>query len=131
MTKTDRRYVLKDSLLAMKRSLLTSYEMKTYVEEEGKLLHFMGKNKPDYVVFADYRRNEGRRRILDAIEIIDDTVSKIESSDYSTCSVMYLNTLQAVAKLTKLARVLESFGSRNNIAKEKEEEEGVAALSAL
>jgi hypothetical protein len=130
MTTTDRRYVLKDSLLAMKRSLLTSYEMKTYVEEEGRLLLFLGKSKPDYVVFSDYRRNEGRRRIQDAIEIIDDTVEKIDTSDYPTCSVMYLNTLQAVAKLTKLARVLESFGTRNSVNKEKEEE-GIAALSAL
>lgn len=126
MQQGEKNQVLVDSLLAMKNSLLSSYEMKTTVKEEGLLLRGLTKEGPDYIVFSDYRRNDGRRRILDAIEMIDTAISKLEDMDYRDASRIYLNTLKSVAIITKMANVLECHCLDGNF--EEKEEEGTIAL---
>ncbi len=125
MQQGEKNQVLIESLLAMKNSLLSSYEMKTTVKEEGLLLRGLTKEGPDYIVFSDYRRNDGRRRILDAIEIIDSAISTLEKMDYRNASRIYLNTLKSVATITKMANVLECHCLDGN-HKEKEEEGTIA-----
>ena len=107
MQVTDRKSVLKDSLTAMKNSLVSSYYMKTRVVEESGLLKAWDSSKPDYVVFSDYRRNEGRRRLKDIIEVIETAVEELDECNYQMASKLYLETLTTVAKLTKWACVLE------------------------
>ncbi len=121
MQQGEKNQVLVDSLLAMKNSLLSSYEMKTTVKEEGLLLRGLTKEGPEYIVFSDYRRNDGRRRILDAIEMIDNAIYKLENMDYRNASKVYLDTLKSVAIITKMANVLECHCLDGNF-KEKEEE---------
>ncbi len=113
MQTVDRKIVLKESLLAMRNSLESSYKMRTTVTEEGRLLDAWQSDTPDFVIFSDYRRNEGLRRIKDVIEVIDSAVTNLDNCDYQTASRVYLETLTSVAFLTKWARVLEK--SRNRI----------------
>ncbi len=105
----DRKYVLKNSLLAMKKSLLSSYDMRTNVIEERFLLEAWGAHHPDYVVFSDYRRNDGWRRIRDVAEIIDRCLRELDTCDYRTASKLYLDTLNSVALHTKHAHLLEKL----------------------
>lgn len=107
MQVSDRKSVLKDSLIAMKNSLVSSYLMKTRVVEMSGLLEAWNSPEPDYVVFSDYRRNEGKRRLKDIIEVIDIAVEDLDECDYQKASKLYLETLTTVAKLTKWACVLE------------------------
>jgi len=107
--------------------LLSSYEMKTNVSEENMLLRAFRTPDTDYVVFSDYRRNDGRRRIDDAIEIIDNAVVEMEEKDARDASKVYLQTLKSVARISKMASVLEYSIFRNDKS-EKEEVEGVVAL---
>ncbi|MHA1882456.1 MAG: hypothetical protein ACTSUO_05370 [Candidatus Thorarchaeota archaeon] len=107
MQVTDRKSVLKDSLIAMKNSLTSSYFMKTRVTEESGLLKAWADSELDYVVFSDYRRNEGNRRLKDIVEVIDTAVESLEDCTYQTASKLYLETLTTVAMYTKWACVLE------------------------
>jgi len=113
MQTIDRKVVLRESLLAMRNSLESSYKMRTNVNEESRLLDAWKTDTPDFVVFSDYRRNEGLRRIKDVIEVIDNAITNLNNCDYQTASRVYLETLTSVAFLTKWARVLEK--SRNTI----------------
>jgi hypothetical protein len=99
---------LKKSLEAMKNSLISSYELKTAIREEHLFEKAWKKEEPDYLIFSDYRRNEGKRRILDAAEIIDGALQQLDSCDQISASKLYLQTLNAVALLTKWAGILES-----------------------
>ena len=53
------------------------------------------------------RRNEGKRRLRDIVEVIDNAVKSLEDCDYQNASKIYLETLSTVAMLTKWACVLE------------------------
>ncbi len=117
--------VLVESLTAMRNSLLSSYEMRTNVTEEGLLIRALRNHDTDYVVFSDYRRNTGRRRIEDALEIIDVAVQELETTEPKQASRIYLSTLKSVAKLSKMASVLEYSVLP---AEEKEKKEGMLAL---
>lgn len=127
MQQGENNHILIESLLAMKNSLLSSYEMKTTVKEEGLLLRGLTKEGPEYIVFSDYRRNDGRRRILDAIEMIDNAVRKLKKMDYRNASRIYLETLKSVATITKMANVLECHCLDGNF--QEKEEEGKIALN--
>lgn len=129
MDSGEKNRVLIDSLLAMRSSLTSSYEMKTNVKEEGLLLQGLTKGAPEYLVFADYRHNDGRRRLLDAVETIDSAVKTLPQMEYRNASVVYLNTLRSVAKMSRMANVLECTCPETRTI-EKEREEGIAALKA-
>ncbi|MBD3406367.1 MAG: hypothetical protein GF411_09675 [Candidatus Lokiarchaeota archaeon] len=107
MELSDKRHVWKDSLLAMKNSLMTTYEMMTAVEEERILIRALTGNGYDYIKFAGYRRNEGFRRFTDVAEMIDTAIHEIEQSSLQQASMIYLRTLRSVALLSKWAKVLE------------------------
>ncbi|MDF1541168.1 MAG: hypothetical protein P1Q69_19880 [Candidatus Thorarchaeota archaeon] len=117
--------VLVESLTAMRNSLLSSYEMRTNVTEEGILIRALRNPDTDYVVFSDYRRNTGKRRIDDALEIIDTALQELEVTDPKQASRVYLNTLKSVAKISKMASVLEYSRLPE---KEKEKKEGLLTL---
>jgi hypothetical protein len=129
MDSGEKNRVLIDSLLAMRSSLMSSYEMKTNVREEGLLLRGLTKEAPEYLVFADYRHNEGRRRLLDAVETIDSAVKTLPEMEYRNASVLYLTTLRSVAKITRMANVLECTCPEAKTI-EKDRAEGIAALKA-
>jgi hypothetical protein len=101
--------------------------MKTNVFEENQLLKAFRRHDAEYVVFSDYRRNDGKRRIEDALEIIDTAVSKLEKIDSKEASRVYLQTLKSVARISKMASVLEYSIKRDKF--EKEESEGIVALN--
>ncbi|MFQ5834055.1 MAG: hypothetical protein ACE5H4_15230 [Candidatus Thorarchaeota archaeon] len=106
-----RREVWKDSLRAMKTSLATSYDMSTAVDEQRRFLNAWQEQDLEYMVFSDYRRNDGRRRLRDVMEVIDTALERIDSCDTSTASQLYLDTLKTVALFSKWARVLETSAS--------------------
>jgi len=124
MQKVENNKVLVQSLIAMRNSLLSSYEMKTHVKEEGLLIRALHNREADYIVFSDYRRNEGRRRIEDALEVIDSAVLELESNCKQAPRI-YLTTLKAVARLSKMATVLEYSILQE---RQKEKIEGIVAL---
>ncbi|MFX0108541.1 MAG: hypothetical protein ACFE7R_09675 [Candidatus Hodarchaeota archaeon] len=107
MVQNGRREVWKDSLLAMRTSLISSYDMSTAVEEQRKFLGAWERGDLDIIVFADYRRNEGRRRLRDIMEVIDLALKRIDDVDAKRASKLYLDTLRTVALFSKWAKVLE------------------------
>ena len=127
MQQAEKNKILVESLIAMRNSLLSTYEMKTHVTEESLLLKAFRRPNSEYVVFSDYRRNDGKRRIQDAMEVIDSAVGEIEKTDSRQASRVYLQTLKAVARISKMASVLE-FSIRRDDKFEKEKKEGMVAL---
>ena len=77
MVSSEKRDIWTQTLSAMKVSLESSYEFKTVVHEESKLIEGLKDNKKDYVVFSGYRRNTGRRRLNDTKRVIDTALVKI------------------------------------------------------
>ncbi|MHA1925522.1 MAG: hypothetical protein ACW974_06370, partial [Candidatus Thorarchaeota archaeon] len=80
----SRHEVWKDSLIAMKTSLASSYDMSTAVDEQKRFLNAWDKGDLEYKVFSDYRRNEGRRRLKDILEVIDSALSRLDECDTET-----------------------------------------------
>ncbi|UCE09625.1 MAG: hypothetical protein JSW61_11715 [Candidatus Thorarchaeota archaeon] len=112
MSIPNNRQAWKDSLTAMRESLVSTYELGTAVLEQEQFMSAWNTELEDYVVFSDYRRNEGRRRLQDIMELIDHAMKKIDKSDPVTASAIYVETLREVAFLTKWAKVLESSAGR-------------------
>ncbi len=108
MNSVRRRDVWKDSLIAMKTSLASSYDMSTVVDEQKRFLNAWEKGHLEYMVFSDYRRNEGKRRLIDIMEVIDNALARLDECDTETASRLYLDTLKTVALFSKWAKVLET-----------------------
>jgi hypothetical protein len=108
MSPESRREVWKDSLVAMKTSLASSYDMSTAVDEQKRFLNAWEKSNLEYMVFSDYRRNEGKRRLSDIMEVIDNAIARLDDCDTDTASRVYLDTLKTVALFSKWAKVLET-----------------------
>ncbi len=108
MKSASRRGVWKDSLIAMKTSLASSYDMSTAVDEQKRFLNAWEKADLEYIIFSDYRRNEGKRRLRDIMEVIDSALARLDECDTETASKVYLDTLKTVALFSKWAKVLET-----------------------
>jgi hypothetical protein len=113
MVSSDKRDVWRESLSAMKASLVSSYEFKTLVEEETRLINGIRDVKKDYVVFSSYRRNAGKRRIEDIKNLIDSALEKIDCCDSEEASRVYLKTLKSVMMQSRWASVLETLSEYN------------------
>ncbi len=108
MEQREKREVWKDSLRAMRTSLLSSYDMGTAADEERKFLTAWENGDFEHVVFCDYRRNEGRRRLRDIMEVIDEAIEEIDCCESNETSALYLDALKTVALFSKWAKVLET-----------------------
>ncbi len=107
MVSSDKRDVWRQSLSAMKASLVSSYEFKTVVQEEMELIDGLTNVNKDYVVFSGYRRNAGRRRLDDVKSVIDTALEKLDCCDSEEASRIYLETLKVVTMQTNWASILE------------------------
>lgn len=105
--------IWKNSLVAMRTSLAGSYDMSTAVEEQRRFLNAWEGQGLEYIVFSDYRRNEGKRRLRDILEVIDHAIDRIERCDTRAASMLYLETLDAVALFSNWAKILERTGERS------------------
>ena len=113
MVSSEKRDVWKQSLSAMKTSLMSTYDFKTVVQEEAKLIAGLKDAKKDYVVFSSYRRNAGKRRINDIKNLIDTALEKLDCCDSEEASLVYLETLKTVMMQTRWASVLETLSDYN------------------
>ena len=102
----------KKNLNSLKSRLEQSYDFRTMVQEESRLIDGLVKRN-EYVKFADYRRNEGRRRFDDVKDLIDNAIVEIDCCDSKNAMVIYLQALKSVVKQTRWAKVLESLSSYN------------------
>ena len=109
MVSSEKRDIWTQTLSAMKVSLESSYEFKTVVHEESKLIEGLKDDKKDFVVFSGYRRNAGRRRLNDTRRVIDTALVKIVCCDSKDAPLIYLETLKAVSIQTRWASVLEKL----------------------
>lgn len=109
MVSSEKRDVWRESLSAMKASLVSSYEFKTIVQEEKQLIQGLQDLEKDYVVFSGYRRNDGRRRLNDIKSVIDTALEKIDCCDSKEASSIYLQTLKAITLQTRWASILEDL----------------------
>ncbi|MHA1962998.1 MAG: hypothetical protein ACXACG_03765 [Candidatus Thorarchaeota archaeon] len=109
MDSSEKRDVWRKSLSAMRASLESSYEFKTVVQEERRLLEGLNSDKNDYVIFSSYRRNTGRRRLDDIKNLIDNALEKIDCCDSEEASRIYLETLKTVTMQTRWASILEKL----------------------
>ena len=115
MVSSDKRDVWRQSLSAMKASLENSYEFKTIVQEESRLIDGLTNVRKDYVVFSGYRRNAGRRRLDDVKSVIDTALEKIECCESEEASRIYLDTLKAVTMQTRWASILEKLTKYDHV----------------
>lgn len=102
------REVCRESLQAMKQSLLSSYELGSALLEEALFVEAWSEKKPEILVFSDYRRNEGLRRLRDVLEIIDYALLLLEESGDQTPSEIYAKTMKSVSLVRQWARILEA-----------------------
>ena len=110
MDSSEKRNVWRRSLSTMKASLESSYEFKTVVQEETRLIEGLKDVKKDYVIFSDYRRNTGKRRLNDVKNVIDTALERIDCCDDSNeASLIYLETLKAVRMQTRWATIREKL----------------------
>ena len=109
MVSSNKRDVWRQSLSAMKASLVNSYEFKTVVQEETELIDGLTNINKDYVVFSGYRRNAGRRRLDDVKSVIDTALEKLDCCDSEEASRIYLETLKVVTMQTNWASILEKL----------------------
>ncbi len=110
---TTRNHAWRDSLIAMRNSLVSTYELGTAFHEQEHFIEAWESGEGEIVVFCDYRRNEGRRRLLDVTELIDQALARIEQSDSLEASMIYTETLRAIALVTKWVKVLETSVTRH------------------
>ncbi len=98
--------IWKDSLLAMRNSLQSSYEIEKSVLEREEC------SKPNHLPDAEQvlsfgcRHNEGLKRIKQISDIIDNAVIQIDRCDSAGASNIYLRTLEAIALLSKRVKVI-------------------------
>ncbi len=109
MVSSEKRDVWRQSLSAMKTSLMSTYEFKTVVQEETRLIQGLKDVKKSYVVFSSYRRNAGKRRMNDIKSLIDTALEKLDCCDSKEASLVYLETLKTVMMQTRWASVLETL----------------------
>ncbi|MBY8996142.1 MAG: hypothetical protein KGD60_00325 [Candidatus Thorarchaeota archaeon] len=109
MVSLEKRDVWRESLSAMKASLESTYEFKTVVHEEARLIQGLKDVKKDYVIFSSYRRNAGKRRMNDIKSLIDTALEKLNCCDSKEASLIYLETLKTVMMQTRWASVLETL----------------------
>lgn len=113
MVISEKRDVWKQSLSAMKTSLESTYEFKTVVHEEARLIQGLKDVKKDYIVFSSYRRNAGKRRMNDIKSLIDAALEKLDCCDSKEASLVYLETLKSVMMQTRWVAVLETLSDSN------------------
>ena len=109
MVSSEKRAVWRESLSTMKKSLESTYDFKTVVQEESRLIAGLKDLKKDYVVFSSYRRNAGKRRMNDIKRLIDSALEKLDCCDSNEASLIYLETLKSVMMQTRWASVLETL----------------------
>ena len=109
MVSSEKRDVWRESLSSMKKSLASTYDFKTVVHEEARLIEGLKDAKKDYVVFSSYRRNAGKRRMNDIKSLIDTALEKLDCCDSKEASLVYLETLKSVMMQTRWATVLEAL----------------------
>ena len=113
MVASESKHVLIESLSAMKKSFESAYEFKTRVEEEKLLLEGLGEKYRGYVVFSDYRRNEGKRRFNELSELFNGALDEIGGCDSKQASSIYHHTLKGVLLQVRWMQVLELYSKRN------------------
>jgi hypothetical protein len=109
MVSSEKRDFWRQNLSTMKASLESTYEMKTIVQEEARLIEGLRNVNKDYVVFSGYRRNDGRRRLNDIKSMIETGLEKIDCCGSEEVSRIYLETLKAVTMQTRWASILEEL----------------------
>ena len=97
------------SLEAMRSSVVSSFELGTLSREQELFLKAWTTRKD--ISFIGYRQNDGRRRIRDITEIIDDALVRLDECDYKAAARVYHDTLNRVSTLTLWANLLESCSS--------------------
>ncbi len=111
MYQTRRQQVWKDSLLAMKKAIESTYRLRTSASEQELFVdawHPECAGREQDIVFCGYRRNEGWRRMRDITQIIDETIGELDSCDVRSGTALYLQTLRDVALFSKWSKILET-----------------------
>jgi hypothetical protein len=93
----------------MRSSVVSSFELGTLSREQELFLEAWTTRKD--ISFIGYRQNDGRRRIRDITEIIDDALVRLDECDYKAAARVYHDTLNKVSTLTLWANLLESCSS--------------------
>ncbi|MGY5852425.1 MAG: hypothetical protein RTU92_02535 [Candidatus Thorarchaeota archaeon] len=106
---TDRKRFWRISLVAMKKSIQNTYRMQTHEMEMERFLDAWTWSPEDseFVVFSDYRQNEGRRRLEDIIELIDSALLHMGKSSQKSASKIYVDAMRQVARYSTWYAVLE------------------------
>jgi hypothetical protein len=93
----------------MKKSIQNTYHMQTSELEMERFLDAWTRAPEDstIVVFSDYRRNEGRRRMEDIIELIDNALQRMGQGNQKSASKIYVDTMRQVARYSTWYAVLE------------------------
>jgi len=91
----------------MRNSLQSSYEMERSVEERIRHSRPAVLYDARQVPCIDCQHNEGLKRIKQIIDLIDSAVKQLDQCDSAGASNIYLRTLEAVALISRHAKVAE------------------------
>jgi hypothetical protein len=61
--------------------------------------------------FIGYRQNDGKRRLEDITEVIDNALSQLDNCDYRTAAQVYHDTLNTVALFSRYGSFLEQVSA--------------------
>jgi hypothetical protein len=89
----------------MKMSLITSFQARTRILED-ELFEKAWETSRD-LDFIGYRQNDGKRRLEDITDVIDNALIQLDKCDYKTAAQIYHDTLSTVAMFSRLGSVLE------------------------
>ncbi|MHA1882457.1 MAG: hypothetical protein ACTSUO_05375 [Candidatus Thorarchaeota archaeon] len=98
----------KESLIIMKRSIQSSYTMNSDLKEQELFVEAWTAQKSEYLVFSDYHRNDGFRRLQDVLDIIDRALIKLEKNKDLSPSEIYLQTIKSVSLVKQWSKILEA-----------------------
>ena len=107
MTQSTMRDVCKYSLQVMKTSITSTYEMNSEHREQLSFIEAWKDKTADYMIFSDYRRNEGYRRLQDILEIIDQALVRLDRNKEVSPSEIYLQTIKSVSMVKQWYSILE------------------------
>ncbi len=97
----------RDSLILMRNGLIHNYDPLNTMSGTLKSENYDSNTEETHLQILNYRLNEGKRRLLDAIEILDRAIRQIEQLSIQEASRLYLMTIREVFLLTKMASLLE------------------------
>ncbi len=107
MHSDDRKQVWRESLVLMRNALIRNYDQIAMTADIPDTERDELGTEDVLFQSLNYRLNDGRRRVLDAVEVLDRAIEQMDHLSTQDALRLYLSTLKEVILLSNLAKILE------------------------